>query len=118
MTIKIDKTNIQKFAEEMFKFNCANSYNNHCFSTSDIMREKTAYQITDLILEALDKAGFDMQSIQAFKEHEWNVEDLTSPNIENPILLFQSKMYETYLKNNDITKYFTEETGTITMLPA
>lgn len=110
--IKINKSNIEKFAEEMFQFNCAHEYNSQCFSTSDIMREQSAFRITDIILEQLDKAGFDMQSIGSFKAHEWKIDDLTAPVIENPILVIENCMYEAYLDSKGITEYYTEEITT------
>lgn len=104
--ITINKNNIETFAEEMFRFNCFHQYNSMCFSTNDILRERTAFHETDIILEKLNKAGFDVNTVKAFKEHNWNVEDLTGPVKENPVLTFQSEMYEKYLDIKNIREYY------------
>lgn len=91
-TILITKDNAENFAEEMFKFNCNNTYNSLCFSCSDIRREQHALNCTDAIIEEMDKAGFDMTAIQAFKQHNWKVDDLISPNKDNPVLYFTCNM--------------------------
>ena len=96
-TILITKDNVENFAEEMFKFNCNNTYNSLCFSCSDIKREQHALNCTDAIIEEMDKAGFDMTAIQAFKQHNWKVDDLVSPNKDNPVLYFTCNIYENYL---------------------
>lgn len=46
--IKIDKMNIESFAEVMFDFNDANQYNSKCFYVSDIRREMEAFAVTTL----------------------------------------------------------------------
>lgn len=95
-TILIAKDNVENFAEEMFKFNCNNTYNSLCFSCSDIKREQHALNCTDAIIEEMDKAGFDMTAIQTFKQHNWKVDDLVSTNKDNPVLYFTCNMYENY----------------------
>lgn len=110
--IKIDKANIDSFAEVMFAFNVANQYNSQCFSASDICREREAFAITDIILEQLDKAGFDMQEVQAFKRYGWKVDDLASPVIENPVLMFECQAYERYLDSRNIVEYYADDMAT------
>lgn len=110
-TIMITKDNIEKFAEEMFKFNCSHEYNSLCFSVSDIMREQHAFTLTDTIIEAMDKSGFDMHAINAFKQHNWKVDDLTSPNKDNPVLCFTCNMYECYFDRQKINDYYTDTTS-------
>lgn len=100
--LKITKENIEKFAEEMFQFNCYHEYNPMCFSVSDILREQRAFQVTDMILNELDKAGFNMQSIKTFKLHGWKVDDFTSPVLEEPVLLMKNEEYENYFMNKGI----------------
>lgn len=107
--IRIDKTNIESFAEVMFGFNIANQYNSQCFSVSDIRRELEAFAVTDIILEQLDKAGFDMQEVQAFKQYGWNVDDLVAPVFENPVLVFECQAYERYLDSRNIVEYYAED---------
>lgn len=107
-TILITKDNVENFAEEMFKFNCNNTYNSLCFSCSDIKREQHALNCTDAIIEEMDKAGFDMTAIQAFKQHNWKVDDLVSPNKDNPVLYFTCNMYENYLDRKNINDYYTD----------
>lgn len=109
-TIMITKENIENFAEEMFQFNCSHEYNSLCFSCSDIKRERQAFNCTDAIIEEMDKAGFDMATIQAFKEHGWKVDDLVSENKDNPVLYFTCAMYEHYLDRKNIHDYDTDAT--------
>lgn len=109
-TILITKDNIENFAEEMFKFNCNNMYNSLCFSCSDIRREQHALNYTDAIIEEMDKAGFDMTAIQAFRQHNWKVDDLVSPNKDNPVLYFTCNIYENYLDRQNINDYYTDDT--------
>jgi hypothetical protein len=92
----------------MFNFNCSHEYNNECFSVGDILREQKALSITDNVLNAMSEAGFDIQNITAFKEHNWRVSDLTGPVSENPELVFTSDWYSAYFDRNGITKYYSE----------
>lgn len=110
--IKITKHNIEQFAEHMFQFNSFNQYNSKCFSTNDIIRERKAFHVTDILLEQLDKAGFDMSTIKAFKNHNWRVDDLTAPVLDNPVLIIESTMYETYFDAKNITEYYTDDDTT------
>lgn len=105
-TIVITKDNIQSFAEELFNFNCSHEYNPLCFSIKDIKREEQAFSIVDSILEKLDQAGFDMSKIKAFSQHNWKIDDLKSPNKENPILYINSSMVERYLDSKNILTYY------------
>ena len=90
----------------MFQFNCFHQYNSLCFSKNDILRERAAFGETDRVLEKLNKAGFDMQNIKAFKDHNWKVDDLAGPVKEVPVLEFTSEMYENYLDIKNIQKYY------------
>ena len=56
----------------------------------------------------MDKAGFDMTTINTFKQHGWKVDDLTSPNKDNPVLYFTCDMYECYLNRQKINDYYTD----------
>ena len=107
--IKIDNKNIKEFTEHMFKFNCVNCYNEESFSVSDIERESRAHHATDILLEQLDKAGFNLQSVPTFEEHNWNISDLVSPNRTNPVLFISSPMYESYFDYRNITDYYVEK---------
>lgn len=107
-TILITKDNAENFAEEMFKFNCNNTYNSLCFSCSDIKREQHALNCTDAIIEEMDKAGFNMTAIQAFKQHNWKVDDLVSPNKVLFGILLSEKCNDNELKAYDANLDFTE----------
>ena len=117
--IKIDNTNVQGFAEIMVKFNRAHRYNSDCYSMSDIRRERCAFALSNMIIEELDKVGFDIQVLNAFIENKWRIDDLVSPNVEKPVLFVTSHMYENYLDNENITDYYVETAdGEIFTLPA
>ena len=49
-----------------------------------------------------------MTAIQAFKQHNWKVDDLVSPNKDNPVLYFTCNMYENYLDRQNINDYYTD----------
>lgn len=108
-TIKIDKTNVQEFACEMNKFADSNRPNKHCYGMQDLAKEERALTVNDALIEAMDHAGFDLQSITAFKD--WNIDDLVSPRKENPVLYFKSWFWECYFENQGITKYYAHDMG-------
>ena len=107
----ITKDNVENFAEEMFNFNCSHEYNSLCFSTNDIMRERQAFNCSDAIIEEMDKAGFNMTTIKSVQKHNWNIDDLISPNQDNPVLYFTCDMYEHYLDRKNINDYYTNNTS-------
>lgn len=114
--IKIDNSNVQEFAYEMNRFADFNRPNRHCYGMQDLAKEERALTVNDALIEAMDRAGFDLQSITAFKD--WNMDDLVSPRKENPVLYVTSWFYEIYFDNNDITKYYAEKAdGEIIKLP-
>ena len=114
--IKIDNSNVQEFACEMNKFSDFNTPNRHCYGMQDLDRERRAGIVNDTLIEAMDRAGFDLQSITAFKD--WKIDDLVSPRKENPVLYVTSWFYEIYFDYNNITKYYVEKAdGEIVKLP-
>lgn len=50
-----------------------------------------------------------MQEVQAYKQYEWNIDDLDAPVIENPVLVFECQVYERYLDNRNIVKYYADD---------
>ena len=97
-TIKIDKTNIEDFAEELNKFD------DHYQSEA-----RRAYKVEVELLQALDHAGFDMTHIKGFRQ--WDIDDLVSPRQENPVLYFKSWFWECYFDYYNITKYYAHNMG-------
>lgn len=108
--IKIDSSNVQKFAYDMCKFADFNRPSKHCFGMQDLAKEQRALTVNDVLVEAMDKAGFDIQSLTALKENDWKIDDLVSPNKENPVLFINSWFYEIYLDYHHINDYYVEKT--------
>lgn len=107
--IRIDSSNVEAFAEEMFRFNCAHEYNSMCFSAGDVAREQVAKHETDMIIEKMAVSGFNVHEIKAFKDHNWKVDDLTVVPVENPMLVIESSLYENYFSNRGINDFYTDD---------
>lgn len=109
--IIIDSSNVDAFAEEMFRFNCAHEYNSMCFSAGDVAREQAAKHETDMIIEKMAAAGFNVHEIKAFKDHDWKVDDLAVTPVEEPVLIVNSSLYENYFDSRGIKNFYTENTS-------
>lgn len=113
-TILITKDNVENFAEEMFKFNCNNTYNSLCFSCSDIRREQMSDDENRLAIKAICMSQMlgDL-SIRAMVRNDNELDKkinklLRSSNKVLFGILFSEKCNDNELKAYDANLDFTE----------